>query len=120
MSSAKTPPQGGGCAYRNYSVMDVWLPRMIAEVQHSKGDPSSFHPVIQEFQRLIEGDPALFMHFHLMFEQTPTKAPYNTEPDDKPRVGPTRNAALLLSLTAECKLGSRLHDTACFPEQDYC
>ncbi|KAJ8073741.1 hypothetical protein PM082_012019 [Marasmius tenuissimus] len=45
-----------------------------------------FHPVIQEFKDFIEGDPAIYMGFHQMFEQIPNRPPYTEDPTGKPQI----------------------------------
>ena len=36
---------------------------------------ASLLPVIEGFKNLIEGDPALYIRLHPMFDQVPTKPP---------------------------------------------
>ncbi|PBK88081.1 phosphatidylserine decarboxylase-like protein [Armillaria gallica] len=73
----------GGWLPRDQRVVECWLTKRIAQcsvqTQHS-------HPVIQEFQTLIEQDAEIYMGFHQMFEQVPTKPPYNNDPTGKPQV----------------------------------
>lgn len=47
---------------------------------------TNFHPVIQEFQALIEEDPVLFMLFTQMFEQIPSTSDYQADPTGNPQV----------------------------------
>jgi len=47
---------------------------------------TTFHPVIQEFQEMIEGDPELFMLFTQMFEQVPTTPEFEVDPVGNPQV----------------------------------
>jgi hypothetical protein len=50
-----------------------WLDGMIQKTDaHSR----VLHPVIADFQHLIESDPEVFMLFNQMFEQVPKRAPY--------------------------------------------
>ncbi|MBV9727114.1 MAG: phosphatidylserine decarboxylase family protein [Gammaproteobacteria bacterium] len=60
-----------------------WLEAMIEKTQ---ADPRALHPVIADFQELIESDPAIFMLFNQMFEQVPRRPPYNKDPTGKPQV----------------------------------
>ncbi len=46
----------------------------------------TFHPVIQEFQEVIEEDPVLFRLFTQMFEQVPAAQKYETDPAGSPQV----------------------------------
>lgn len=50
------------------NALNKWLSDTIKEAE-SKDHP--YHPVIMEFQHLIESDPVLLMYFTLMFEQQP-------------------------------------------------
>ena len=46
-----------------------WLQDTIEEAEQ-KAVP--FHPVVVEFQQMIEGDPVLHMYFTQMFEEQPS------------------------------------------------
>jgi len=48
--------------------------------------PKPLHPVIVEFQELVENDPAIFMLFHQMFDQVPKKQPHCHDQDARPQV----------------------------------
>jgi Phophatidylserine decarboxylase len=48
--------------------------------------PEDFHPVIQEFQRVIEEDPILYLGFHQMFAQVPHEPRYDKDPNGDPQV----------------------------------
>lgn len=54
------------------AVLNQWLEKTIHAAESRK---AAFHPVIAEFQRLIETDPVLFMYFTLMFQQQPKFPP---------------------------------------------
>ncbi|KAG9032303.1 hypothetical protein FRB95_001624 [Tulasnella sp. JGI-2019a] len=71
---------------RDQRVLKAWLGRQIAKVDENLKSPGDLHPVIQEFKHLIERDPEIFMGFHQMFEQVPTKPPYNNDPTGTPQV----------------------------------
>jgi phosphatidylserine decarboxylase len=47
-------------------VLDAWLENTNEQAEKKK---AKFHPVVQEFQEMIEGDPVMFMYFTQMFEQ---------------------------------------------------
>lgn len=68
---------------RQQKVLEAWLEKLVAEVEIS-AEP--FHPVIEDFKRLIESDPEVWMLFHQMFEQVPHKPPYNKDPTGAPQV----------------------------------
>ncbi|KIK54432.1 hypothetical protein GYMLUDRAFT_77133 [Collybiopsis luxurians FD-317 M1] len=66
---------------RDHGVVQRWVKKKLEKVeQREKQKNLGWHPVIQEFQQLIESDPDLYMNFHLMFEQVPAVAPYNDDP----------------------------------------
>ncbi|KAK0471498.1 phosphatidylserine decarboxylase-like protein [Armillaria novae-zelandiae] len=67
----------GGWLPRDHQVFQRWLSKKIAQVD---ADPQPFHPVIREFQDLIERDAEIYMDFHQMFDQVPTKPPYDNDP----------------------------------------
>ena len=76
--------EAAGWLPQTYQTLETWISRKTAEVEKEQDLP--FHPVIQEFQQLIEGDAEIFMGFHQMFEQVPRRAPYNKDPTGKPQV----------------------------------
>jgi phosphatidylserine decarboxylase len=47
---------------------------------------TNLHPVIQEFQEIIEEDPVLFMLFNEMFEQIPSTPEFELDPTGNPRI----------------------------------
>lgn len=46
----------------------------------------SYHPVIQDFQNLIEQDAKLYKLFQQMFNQIPNEPPYLNDPSGKPQI----------------------------------
>lgn len=76
----------GGWLPKDQRVLESWLAKKIQIVDQRKRAPSDFAPVIQQFKDLIERDPEIHMGFNLMFEQVPTKPPYNNGPTGKPQV----------------------------------
>lgn len=76
----------GGWLPRDQRVLESWLAKKIAIVEKRGKKPREFHPVIQEFQQLIENNAEIYMGFHQMFEQVPLKPPYNNDPTGKPQV----------------------------------
>ena len=52
------------------AVLDRWLAKQIRAVD---ANPKPLQPVVQEFKDLIENDPQIYMYFHQMFEQLPTR-----------------------------------------------
>ena len=66
----------------DHKVLNDWVGKT-TEVAEKKAAP--FHPVIQEFHELIEGDPVMLMYFTQMFEQQPSFAPPAQSGDVKVR-----------------------------------
>ncbi len=64
----------------NRTVLDAWLANTIEQAE-KKSAPS--HPVVREFQEMIESDPVMFMYFTQMFEQQPHFAPPRQSGDIK-------------------------------------
>lgn len=62
-------------------VLESWMNNLIEEVTPDK---KPFHPVIKEFQELIENDAEIYILFHQMFEQIPEK--YKKDPTGKKQV----------------------------------
>jgi phosphatidylserine decarboxylase len=60
--------------------LSKWLKSTIAEAEKTS---ASFHPVVREFQDMIENDPVMNMYFTLMFEQQPRSAPKSGSGDVK-------------------------------------
>lgn len=57
---------------RNPDDIDRWLKNTIDEAE-KKAAP--FHPVVREFQHMIESDPVIYMYFKQMFEEQPRFPP---------------------------------------------
>ena len=76
----------GGWLPQDHRLLQAWLDKKIAYVTEPSRTGQAFLPVIQEFQTLIETDPQVWMGFHHMFEQVPTKPPYDNDPTGKPQV----------------------------------
>jgi len=84
-----TPP-GARIPYRvsewlpsDHAFLAEWLDAMI---RRTHAVPRALHPVIAEFQDLIESDPEIFMLFSQMFEQVPRRPPYDRDPTGRPQV----------------------------------
>lgn len=75
-----------------YHQLNGWLPQNHAWLNRkavqcdSASLPVQLLPVIQDFQKLIEDDAEIYIGFHQMFEQVPTKPPYDKDPIGKPQV----------------------------------
>jgi phosphatidylserine decarboxylase len=87
MSSQIIRHRVGGWLPQDQAVLEAWIEKKLAIINHPDRKDKVLHPVIQEFQELIENDADVWMGFHQMFEQVPTKPPYNLDPTKKPQVG---------------------------------
>jgi phosphatidylserine decarboxylase len=92
ISNWKHPHRVGKWLPADQHVLEDWLAALIHEVA---ARPAPLHPVIEAFKALIEGDAQVYMLFHQMFEEVPTKPPYNKDPTGAPQV---RNYHLMLKL----------------------
>jgi phosphatidylserine decarboxylase len=54
-----------------------WLEKII---EQANVDSKDLHPVLQEFKELIEGNTRIYLLVNSMFEEIPTKKPYNQDP----------------------------------------
>lgn len=61
------------------TILEHWMETLINEVEQYK---KPLHPVLVEFQALIESDPDIFMDFNQMF----TQVPFKLSPLKKPQV----------------------------------
>ncbi|KAK0440467.1 phosphatidylserine decarboxylase-like protein [Desarmillaria tabescens] len=84
----------GGWLPRDHRILQRWLAKKIAQVD---ANPQPFQPVIQEFQNLIESNADIYMDFHQMFNQVPTKPPYDKDPTGKPQVRDYMNMLALFN-----------------------
>jgi len=79
----KTPYRVGQWLSSDQLFLENWIQNLIDEVDRN---PRELHPVINEFKEFIEGNPEIYMFFHMMFEQIPYKPPYFQTPTHKPQV----------------------------------
>ncbi len=63
-------------------MLDAW---MLVTMEKAEKKKAPFHPVIQEFQEMIESDPVMLMYFTQMFQQQPHFAPPRVSGDIKVR-----------------------------------
>jgi phosphatidylserine decarboxylase len=78
----------------DHATLTSWMATLI---QEADAEEKPLHPVIEDFKQLIENDPEIFMLFHQMFEQVPTKPPYNKDPTGKPQVRDYRHMLRLVN-----------------------
>jgi phosphatidylserine decarboxylase len=83
VTAAKIPYRVGEWLPSDDAFLAGWLEAMILKTH---AEPRALHPVIAEFQKVIESDPEIFMLFSQMFEQVPRRPPYNSDPTGKPQV----------------------------------
>jgi hypothetical protein len=67
----------GGWLPQDHRLLQAWLDERIAHVTQPSHAGRAVSSVIQEFQILIEMALQMWMGFHQMFEQVPTKSPYD-------------------------------------------
>lgn len=79
----------------DHAILEKWLIDLINEV--AAADVLPLHPVIEDFQVLIEGDPEIFMYFNQMFTQVPNRPPYNRSPTGKPQVKNYQQMLILMN-----------------------
>ncbi|THU82403.1 hypothetical protein K435DRAFT_637705, partial [Dendrothele bispora CBS 962.96] len=70
----------------DHRVVERWMDKLLQKVDRDNRTFKQLHPVIVEFKELIDNDPALRMGFTQMFDQVPTKPPYNNDPTLKPQI----------------------------------
>ncbi len=93
-AGADAPYRVGEWLPSDQAFLDNWLQAMI---QKTHAEKKALHPVIADFQHLIESDADIFMLFNQMFEQVPKKPPYNKDPTGKPQVRDYRHMLQLLN-----------------------
>ena len=93
-AAAQVPFRVGEWLPSDQAFLDKWLHAMIEKTHAQR---KALHPVIADFQHLIESDADIFMLFNQMFEQVPRKPPYNKDPTGKPQVRSYRHMLQLLN-----------------------
>ncbi len=93
-ADAQIPFRVGEWLPSDHAFLTRWLEAMI---QKTHAEPRALHPVIAEFQELIESDPEIFMLFSQMFTQVPRRPPYNKDPTGKPQVRDYQHMLQLLN-----------------------
>jgi phosphatidylserine decarboxylase len=61
----------------DHRVHKKWLDDII---QKAEVNPKDLHPVLNEFKNLIEENTRIWLLVNSMFEEIPTKKPYNQDP----------------------------------------
>lgn len=81
LASVTTLPDGAdvrrraGWLPQDHDELESWLTGHRERVQ-ARGDQVALHPVLAEFQQLIDTDPVVRMYVHQMIEQVPRTKPY--------------------------------------------
>jgi Phophatidylserine decarboxylase len=70
-------PRTGKWLPQDYRIHKEWLGDVIEYVDSY---PKELHAVIKEFRDMIEEDTRIYLLFSSMFEQIPSKKPYNNDP----------------------------------------
>jgi phosphatidylserine decarboxylase len=94
MSDAAVPYRVAEWLPSDHAFLARWLEAMIQKT-HATTRP--LHPVIADFQALIESDPEIYMLFNQMFEQVPHRPPYDKDPTGKRQVRDYRHMLQLLN-----------------------
>ena len=74
--------------------LDQWMAKMTEETKSSK---APLLPVIQEFKKIIEEDPQLYMLFSQMFDQVPHHESFSKDPTGKPQIKNYRQMLQLMN-----------------------
>ncbi len=82
-AAGSVPYRVGAWLPSDQAVLDRWRAELIARVE---ADRTPLHPVVQEFEDLIQSDPEIYMYFHLMFSQVPNSPKFNVTPAGTPQV----------------------------------
>jgi phosphatidylserine decarboxylase len=78
--TATGPSRAGGWLPSDQAFLDQWVGDVVARV--AAEGPKPLLPVVDEFRRLIEEDPEVYMLFRFMLEQVP----YHRSPTHEPQV----------------------------------
>jgi phosphatidylserine decarboxylase len=78
--TAMGPSRAGGWLPSDQALLDQWVADVVVRVE-AEG-PRPLLPVVDEFRRLIEEDPEVYMLFRFMLEQVP----YHKAPTHEPQV----------------------------------
>ncbi|KAF8928706.1 hypothetical protein BGZ47_001462 [Haplosporangium gracile] len=79
---------------KDHQVHRDWLGGIIKEVDASN---KPLHPVIQEFQQMVETNSRVYMLLEAMFEEVPHKEPYNKDPMGRPQIRDYRHFLRVLN-----------------------
>lgn len=82
-SLSAAPYRVGAWLPSDQRTLNIWLASLKKEAD---ANPKPQQPVIEEFQRLIESDPEIYMYFHQMFDDLPPEEKYKKDPTGAPQV----------------------------------
>ncbi|KAG7100140.1 hypothetical protein E1B28_001920 [Marasmius oreades] len=94
-----------------------WLDKKIAKLDANPTSPDDWHPVIQEFLTLIEGDPILSMDCDDMFKQIPDKSRFDWSPEEVPQVRDYKHMLSLFDHILNCSPEWEDNSMVCYPMQ---
>ncbi|KAG0247353.1 hypothetical protein BG011_001635, partial [Mortierella polycephala] len=85
----------GQATSAEHQVHRDWLGSIFEDVDAKPN--KNLHPVIQEFQQLIEITPRVYVLLETMFEEVPQKPPYSNDPSGYPRIRDYRHFLQILN-----------------------
>lgn len=75
--------QGGDWLPQSTSHTHHWLAHLIRKTD---SNPTTLHPVLEEFSTLVNDDSTLYMLATAMFDEVPDQPPYNEDPEGQQQV----------------------------------
>ncbi|KAH7337317.1 Phophatidylserine decarboxylase-domain-containing protein [Rhizoctonia solani] len=84
--SKPTELRVGGWLPKEPRVVEQHVSRLLDRVERERYSIEQLHPTIIEFKHLIDTTPALRKAFNEMFEQVPTRPPYDKDPTLKSQI----------------------------------
>ncbi|CAE6434370.1 unnamed protein product [Rhizoctonia solani] len=76
----------GGWLPRDHRIIERYIAKILEKVKHDKRALSDLSPSIVQFKNLVDNNAILRMGFTEMFDQVPTKPPYDLDPTLKPQI----------------------------------
>ncbi|KAG8704029.1 hypothetical protein FRC08_002488 [Ceratobasidium sp. 394] len=70
----------------DHRIVEQRIDKILRKLEEEDRALEHLHPVIQEFQALIENDPELHSEFEKMFKEVPHKPPYNKDIELQPQI----------------------------------
>ncbi|CAE6396076.1 hypothetical protein ACGC1H_005748 [Rhizoctonia solani] len=76
----------GGWLPRDHRTIERYISKILELIKHDQRALSDLSPSVVQFKNLIDNNAILRMGFTEMFDQVPTKPPYNLDPTLKPQI----------------------------------